>query len=286
MGQLFDRACVLIAGQSPPDNFVQVVPDALKIQGLRVDFSIEKDDKPPPNHCVIQVYNLNEKHRGQLDQKGIRVILQAGYFGAVSQIFSGDARFINHTKTGPDWITKIECGDAERAYTYARMSQTFGKDTSVQDVIKAVVNQLQVDPGNALQKAQNLTRSFVNGYVAHGLASNELTRILDAENLTWSIQDGRIQVLELLETVPDSGDVPLISAQTGMVGSPEFGSGEKLKGPGFLKVKTLIQPRIFPGAKFQVRSRGQNGFFKCRKIKFDGSTFGNAWYAEIEAVHV
>ncbi len=284
MPKLFNRKCVLIAGKSPPNNFVQVVPTAIKIEDLRIDFSIEKDDKPQPNRCSIQVYNLTPLHRGQLDQKGIRVILQAGYEGTIAQIFSGDARFINSDKVGPDWITKFECGDAERAYTFARVSQSFGAGTTVKDVIGAVVNQLQVDPGNALQVAQKMSRSFANGYVAQGTASTELTRLLEPAGFDWSIQDGRIEVLGLLDTV--TAEVPLISATTGMVGSPEFGTGEKLKGPAFLKVKSLLQPRLRPGQKFEIRSRSQNGFFKCRKVRHVGSTHGGDWYSEIEAIGI
>lgn len=284
MPQLFDRKCVLIAGQAPPNNFVQVTPDALKIEGLRIDFSIEKDNKPKPNKCDIEVYNLNAKHRGQLDQKGIRVILQAGYAATVAQIFSGDARFINSEKHGPDWITKFECGDGERSYSYARVSESFPPGTSIQTVIGSIVKAAQLDPGNAMQKANQLTRQFIDGYVSHGLAATELTRILEPEQLNWSIQDGRIEVLAPSESLIPSGDVPLISDKTGMIGSPSYGTGEKTKGPAFLKVKSLLQPLIRPGSKFELRSQILNGFYKAIKVRQTGSTHGNDWYSEIEAV--
>lgn len=275
---------MVIAGQSPPNNYVQVVPDALKVENLRVDFQIEKDDQPKPNRCVIKVWNFSNNHRAQLNEKGIRVILQAGYEDSIAQIFSGDARFVNHDKVGPDWITKFECGDGERAFKFARVSERFTPGTTVKQVLNTVVKQLMVDPGNALQVAENMTRQYANGYAIHGVASTELSRILEPSGFQWSIQDGRIEVLGALETI--SAEVPLISAETGMVGSPEYGTGEKVKGPAMLKVKTLLQPRLRPGQKFELRAINKKGFFKVRKVRHNGSTHGGEWYSELEAVAV
>ncbi len=286
MAKLFNRKCVLIAGKSPPDNFVQTVPDAIRVENLRIDFSIEKDDRPQPNKCEITVYNLNETHRGELNAKGVTVILSAGYEDTVAQIFKGDARYINSEKHGTDWITKFECGDGERACTFARVSQKFGPGTSVKDVLLAAVKKLAVDPGNAQKIAEDSVRSFTDGYVMHGLASNELTRILEPAGFDWSIQDGRLQILELLDTINDENTATLISADTGMVGSPEWGTGEKTKGQAFMKVKTLLQPALRPGSMFKLQSRNQTGFFKCRKVKHTGSTHGGAWYSELEAIKV
>lgn len=286
MAQLFNRQVTLLVGNPPQvDNYVLTTPNALKIEKLRIDFDIEKDDKPKPGKAKVEIYNLNAAHRSQLEAKGLRVILKAGYPGTQAQIFSGDSRYGNSEKHGPDWITKLECGDGERSFTQARVSESFGAGSSITDVIRSVGKATQLDTGNLLEKAQDIVRTFSDGYVAHGLASTELTRLLEPAGLNWSIQDGRIEVLDLLETIT-AGDVPLISKDTGMVGSPEFGTGEKLKGQAFLKVKTLLQPGIRPGSKFELRSLAIRGFFKCRKVKHTGSTHGGDFYSEIEALHV
>jgi hypothetical protein len=282
---LFDRRVTLFAGKPPvPGNFVSA-PNVLRIEKLRIDFKITKDDKPNPNKCEIEVYNLSEKHRGQLEEKGVRVALMAGYADTQAQIFSGDARYVNSEKHGPDWITKFECGDSERAFASARVSQSFGPGTSAKDVFGAIRTAMGVDGGNLLDKAKGIVRVFADGYVAHGLASTELTRLLEPENLGWSMQDGRIEVLGLMETL--SGEVPEIGARTGMVGSPEFGTGEKIsaKKQAFMKVKTLLQPNLRPGMKFFLQSLKFSGFFKCRKVEHHGSTHGGEFYSDIEAIH-
>lgn len=286
MAQLFNRLVTLLVGRPPVvGNYVLVTPDALKIEKLRIDFSIEKDDKPKPNKCEVEIYNLNAQHREQLEAKGLRVVISAGYPGTQAQIFSGDTRYGNSEKHGPDWITKLECGDTERAFNQARISESFGPGSSISDVIGAVAKAFQIDKGNLVDKANTIVRNFSDGYVAHGLVSAELTRLLEPANLGWSMQDGRLEVLDLLETL-SAADVPVISAKTGMVGSPEFGTGEKVKGQAFLKVKSLLRPDIRPGSKFEVRSQRINGFFKCRKVKHVGSTFGGNFYSELEAIHV
>lgn len=293
MAQLFNRVVTLYAGKVVVDfvdtktGMETIGIDALKVQKLRIDFSITKDDKPKPNKAEIEVYNLSAAHRSDLQTKGIRIILSAGYAETQAQIFSGDLRYGNSEKHGPDWITKLECGDAERSFSMARISESFNPGALVSDAIGSIGKAMKIDNGNLIQKAQGLARKFSDGHVAHGLASAELTRLLEPEGLSWSIQDGRIEVLGIKETLGSDGqDVPLISASTGMVGSPEYGTGEKLKGQPYLKVKSLLQPGIRPGSKFEVRSRGINGFYKCRKVKLTGSTHGGDFYSEIEAISV
>ncbi len=287
MATLFDRKCQLVVGRQPVSSTDAVTADAMVIENLRVDFSIEKDDKPQPNKCEISVYNLTPEHRGQLTGKGIKVILSAGYAETIAQVFSGDARFINSDKKGPDWITKFECGDAERAYANARVSESFGKGTTMKNVLSSLMGSFKkfgIDPGNSDKVSTEITRNFPNGHVAHGLASTELTRILTPAGYDWSFQDGRVEILQQTQTVTD--EVPFISARTGMIGSPEFGTGEKLKGPAFLKVRTLLMPGIRPGQKFTIESKQQNGDFKCRKVKYTASTHGGDWYCDIEAIKI
>lgn len=290
MAQLFDRIVTLYVGTGDksfkdlPNGMQQITFDALKVQRLRLDFDIEKDNKPGPNKAKIEVYNLNAEHRKAVQVKGVRILLSAGYPGTQAQIFSGDLRFGNSEKHGADWITKLECGDAERALTQGRISESFNPGTAISDVIGSLVKAMKIDGGNLTQKAKSMVRTFADGHSVHGLASAELTRLLEPEGLEWSVQDGRIEVLGIAETVGDQ--VPLISADTGMVGSPEYGTGEKLKGESFLKVKSLLQPAIRPGSKFHVKSKSIDGDFKCRKVKLVGSTHGGDFYSEIEGINV
>lgn len=281
MTQLFDRRCVLQIGKPPPNNYVQVVPDALKIEGLRTTFKLTLDDKPEPNNAEIAVWNLSPDSRAAMNGKGFRVILSAGYEEDAEQIFSGDVRRFDHQRVGPDWITKLDIGDGERAFRFARMSESFGAGTPISEVVRRAVKALQVDPGNALQKIQGVVGEFATGYVAHGRASLELSRLLMPQGFTWSVQNGRLQILGPGDYTDEVG--PLISPDTGMIGTPEVGSPEEKGKPAQLKVKSLLLPRMRPGQRFELRSAAKSGTFRARKVVHSGDTAGQDWYTEIEA---
>jgi hypothetical protein len=293
--KLYDRRCVVLVGRpATKDEYELKTPTAVRIEGLRVDFKIIRTDKPPPNPAEISVYNLSRETRKSLEGKGMRVVLHAGYPGTEAQIFSGDVRVATHTKVGPDWVTKIEAGDGERAFNFAHLSESFGPGTPVKDVVKRAVQALATDPGNAMEKMQKLVGEFSSGHVVHSRAATELTRLLPA-GWTWSIQDGRIEILPPGETLNEPA--PLISADSGLIGSPQMNQNaqglvgnpamcsptEKGK-PALLKVKSLLLPRLRPGQRFQLESESYKGVYRVKNLTHTGSTWGGDWYTEVEAL--
>lgn len=284
-GALFQRRCALVL--SPPVPGSLQAPSAaqgVKITDLRVQFKVEKTITKEPNTCEIQVFNLAQRTRAQLQARGTRVILLAGYdkdMPDLPQVFSGDSRTIDHVRDGPDWTTKIQCGDGERNYRFALVNESFRPGAAVAAVLRKCIAQMAVDPGNSEQKLAGIVDQYVSGYAAQGKASAEIDSILSGQGLEWSIQDGRMQVLAPGEVSPDSA--VLINAQSGLIGSPEHGSPEALGGPGLLKVKCLLLPQVRPGRRIKVESLGVNGFFRVEKVSHTGDTHGGEWYTSCEA---
>lgn len=279
---LYDRKCVVLVGRPPPDDFVQTVPEALRIEGLRVSFKIEKDNKPQPNCAEVSITNLSEKSRSSLQAKGVRVILQAGYAGNFGQIFSGDVRYASHTREGANWVTKLQCGDGERAYQFARISESYKSGTTLGAIVTKTIEALQLDPGNAKEKLASLSAQFVSGYTQHGKASTELTGLLEPIGFSWSIQDGRVELLGPTDTL--KGEVVVLSPSSGLIGSPEHGTPSKKKSAGTVKLKALLQSTIRPGSRIVVDSATVKGTLRVERLVHAGDTHGQDWYTEMEAV--
>jgi hypothetical protein len=259
--------------------------DGVQVDGLRVKFKVTKTLVKEPNTLELEVYNLSENSRNQIKRKGAKVVVSAGYPGTEAVIFSGDARTVDHAKIGPDGITKIQCGDGERAFQFARFSKSFRPGTSVADVITAAAKSLGLDASAAVKRIQQQDfkgglLQFVNGYAAHGKASSELDKLLKSVGLTWSIQDGAIQVLAPAET---KGTAVLLSPDTGLVGSPEHGTPTTKGQPPVLKFRALLQPQIRVGGIVEIRSAGISGQFRVQKLEHLGDTAGSDWYTSGEA---
>lgn len=258
--------------------------EALSFEGLRMQFTAKKTLEKAPNTAEISVFNLAEKSRKALQAEGSHVLLQAGYEDMRSQavVFSGDARLISHRLDGPDWVTKIECGDGEAALGGEQVDEAFAGGVRVFDVVAAMAKTLKVDKGNLASQAQALGRVFKGGFVAQGRAATILDRTLAAEGFTFSIQNGRLQILKPEESNRET--VYVLSPTSGLVDSPEWSTPAKKGKPATLKVKSLLLPQILPGRRIEVKARAAQGIFRVKELTHHGDTHEGEWVTEMEAV--
>lgn len=283
MSQLFQRRVNLIIAPPEPANFVQTVTPAVSITGLRVQFHITKTITKEPNVAEISVSNLNKDSRAKYQDRSSKIVVLAGYEGTLAQIFSGEARTIDHEHQGPTWVTKIQCGDGERAYRFAYVNANFGPGTAVPEALKPVLSSLKglgIDVSGALQKAAGIASFLTNGYAAQGQAVKELDSLLQGTGYAWSIQDGVLNFLLPGQALANA--VVLLTPTTGLVGSPEHGSPDKKFG-SVLKVKSLLQPEIRPGGTVQIKNtQSADGTYFVEKVVHTGDTHGGDWYSEFE----
>lgn len=266
-----------------------VTVDNVRVAGLRVQFRVEKSIRQEPSTLDLRVFNFSAAHRASMGQKkGAKVVLEAGYQDSLEIVFSGDARTIDHVRDStPEFVTHIQCGDGERAYLYSRINASFAPGASIKTILSAMAQSMGVDLGNSAAKigAAQLRgglSQFQHGYVASGRTAAEFSKLLKTAGLSWSIQDGALQVL--------AGDadfanttVPLISAASGMIGSPDHGTPDKRGFASVLKVKSLLQPSIRPGMRVRVQSNSANGLYRVEKLTHQGDTAGPEWYTILEA---
>lgn len=283
MSRLFRRAIRVIVGSQ------EILGGGLG-DGLRVQFKVKKTTTKEPNDCEVSVFNLSEQHRAALQAKGTPVLVEAGYEDTTSLIFSGISRYIDHTHSGGDWVTKIQCGDGERAYRYAHVAESFRPGTRVADVFAKVASAMEIDATEAISAVRSMVpEQFAQGYSAFGKASTEVDRLLVARGLEWSIQDGRLQVLR--KGAAAGGTVVLLSPTTGLVGSPSHGTPEhssktgKKKAP-VLKAKALLQPAIRAGGTIQIESATIRGNYRVQVLTHSGDTHGGDWYSDVDCVPV
>lgn len=282
--RLYGRRCVLLVGDPPGTQLNPRLINALQVDGLRVAFEVVKTSGKEPNTCDVRVFNLADQTRARLQGKGQKIILQAGYQDSLAQIFSGDSRLMDHRKDGPSWQSRIQCGDGERAFRFARVSESFAPGTKVSDVIAHLARVSGLDVGNALTAAAQLQgplQEYSQGTTLHGRTAAELDRVLRSVGLSWSVQDGALQVLGAADAAP--GEAVHISDGSGLVGSPEQGTPDKKGGPVVVKFRCMLDPRLRPAARVSLASRSHTGGFKVLKCTHRGDTHGADWYTDVEA---
>jgi hypothetical protein len=270
--------------------------NVVEVTDLRFTFKVTKNLAKEPNTAEVELWNLSEQTRAEMQDKVLRVTLEAGYGDDLSTVFVGDSRHVDSAPEGPDWKTKIELGDGERAYRHGRVRESFRAGARVTAVLQKVADSMQLDSTQVLGVDGLRGRQYVAGYVAHGRASRELDKILKGYGYEWSVQDGKLQVLAPEAATAES--VVDLSAESGLVGSPTMntpsptqqldpftGKVKTRRGKPTLKARALLRPDIKPGRRVLVTSvTGIHGLFKVTEAVHSGDTRGSDWYTDFEGV--
>lgn len=266
-------------------RIASVQVDELQFEDLRVAFEATKTITKDPNKLDLKIYNLNEQSRGRIQKQDAVVIVQAGYVGTgLSQIFNGNARTISHSYSGVDWITKVACGDGEKAIRTARISKSFKAGVDAKAVFKDLLGAVGLPSGNAQKTVDSASMrglgAFTSGFSLQGSAYDLLHERARAAGLRLFVHDGQLQMLGDKDTTVDTA--VYLSADTGLKGSPE--RGEK----GVVKARSFLNPDIFPGRRVQLDSLVIKGVFRCEKVVHKADTHGGVdeWESTMELKEV
>ena len=278
--RLYNRGSRILI-EKPTGFFSQI--GRLELTDMRVAFKIEKQLEKEPNTSQIIVSNLSQNTRAELQKKPLHVRLEVGYDGERELLFTGDVRYTASKRENTEWNTEIHLGDGERAFRHARVNRSYNGGLKRSQAIKEIAREMN------LPLAQNIDAligdsEFVSGVTLSGPANRELTRVLQPLKLNWSIQDGRLQILG--KNQHSNRQAIVVSQDTGMIGSPEFGAPENKGEKPLLTVSMLLYPGLTPGGRIQVESRHVNGLFKIQKVTHSGDTHGEEWKSEIEAKEI
>lgn len=288
--QLFDRRCKVTFAipVDTPGDFTHTTTNLLEVDGGRTDawtvgqrvqFKVEKTLTKEPNTSSVTITNLAPQTRQQLQSKGVRVLIEAGYKDGVERIFSGDVRTVDHVRSKADWDTVCKVGDGERAWRFARVAESFAVGSRAADVLKKVGRAMGIDLGNLDDKAAKIDTILDQGWSAAGSAARALDRLVVALGKEWSIQDGALQILDPYETI--DYPIPDITPDTGLIDSPEMGSPATKGKPQLLKFKSLLVITK-PGARVKLKSQRYDGYVRVHRCSFEGDTSGGDWYTTIE----
>jgi hypothetical protein len=250
---------------------------------------VTKDDSPTPNSGKITVYNLSRDTVNSLSGSSddLAVMLWSGYGDSEpGLLFAGDITKVTTTLEDVDRQTVIESGDGQQAVSTARVSKSYGPQTSASDMVGdmagKLADKLGMDKDKARKKASDITKkympdtpSYPRGLTVDGPAAQEMSKVLRANKMDWTIQDGELIVYKPGEAIQT--DAFVLSPETGLIGSPS------LTDKGRLEVKALCNSEFRPGRLVSVESDHFTGFYVIRRVKHSGdSGWSKDFYSVLE----
>ena len=268
----------------------------IRTETLRCVFKVEKHLKPDPNTIELKVYNLTEDHRKSLENipdrpKGVTlaklasdltahnmVRLEAGYEDGMSQLYLGEVRAAYSITEGPNIATVVTAGDGEKDLSVTRVNVPLGVKTSREVALRAIVKALGCGEGNLEKAIASLNEAEGSGYAAggalYGSAADELDAFCKAAQLDWSIQDGKLLILDRGKAL--EGSALSLSSDTGLIESP------KVDSKGIVTAKTLMIPDMYPGRAVVFNAKSLKGGYRVEECTYQGDTHGPNWEIEIK----
>ncbi len=275
--------------------------DCGRAAGLDIEFTVLKTWRPEANPASITIYNLSPDHRSQIRAaagRGIRCTLEAGYEDTV-KLYEGDFQFANVRREGPDVITEFSLRDGVRTTATNALNKSWAKGTPVTVVLQALADATGVGAGNLALAAAQIKKGVLlnSAFATSGPAYEALVKLGAGLGYQVSIQEGKFQFLAIGEGLPAVRATSL-TPTSGLLGSPTVDSGKgkiaitptswlreptAVSSTAVLRCRSLIQPGLDPGNRIHVESADIQGDFVVRKAKYQGSTFQEPWYIDLEA---
>lgn len=229
---------------------------------LKMHAQIVKDGKTgEDDFCEMEIYNLSEPTRELFNTEYTSIVVSAGYGERIGVIFTGDIQSATHLHEGQNWVTKIIASDGGKALDQALINKTYKKGTTMGQMMQDFQN-ISGIPDLTMVNL-DVDKVLERGKTVSGMMRDVLTDLGNSNGFDWSVQDGSLVAVKT--DVARSSQRVVISAQTGMLGTPEWMNTGTSKAKTEdedgtrLKVVSLCQTSIKPFDRVYIKSEALSG---------------------------
>lgn len=249
---------------------------------FRIAFRVRKDRTQDINSADVSIWGLSEDTRARIQSEGDVCLIEAGYDSGIEVLALADVTRVRVRRDLPDIITMLECGDGAVALRDAKVSLSFEAGATVERVLNRIADELELE--GVRETGVEITGQYAEGVAFSGTAKEALNAVTKKAGLTWSIQDGLLQVLDREQGT--EGLAVFLSPDSGLLASPERMEDieqetERPRGEGF-RVRSLLNPAIRPGDRIELQSRDVDGAFIVDTVEHSGDTRAQDWFTEAE----
>lgn len=281
----FNRQYRLAAGPAGGVGFEVGETSRLQPIPLHIDFSLQKSDLETQNTGRVTVWNLNPSQLAVLNETDCCVSLRAGYGSRLSLIFAGIVSHATTTKDGADVKTEIEVVDnlIEIRDTYVAVSYNGAVNW------KTIFDDVAAQMGVAVSYSYNATfANLANGFSFVGLAKDIMTKGCKCCGLSWSLQNGVMQVKRPGDVM--SREVYVLSPDSGLIGIParvvitqNEATGKNQLG---WEVEYFLNGAINIDDYVKLESKTVTGYFRTRSIEYSGDNISGDWLCKAQLLEV
>lgn len=259
--------------------------EAAVLDKIRTRFEIIRTEDEEANTITLDLFNLSRSTRSKFETTDNRVIIHAGYAGAMKLLAIGDIVWGSTDLAKKDFVTTVEAKDGGRSLRDARVSLSYKQDVPARSIVDELVKELHVD---GIEISVDLTGTFKYGWSFIGNVRDGLNKLGARFGFTWSIQNNTLQITERRQ--PTLREAAYISPRTGMVERPcridktDDNRTDDREYPG-LRVRCLLNATLLPGDPVVIDSADfPRGVYRIRRVEHQGDTHGRDWTTEIQVI--
>lgn len=266
------------------------------VSKLRGRFTVRYATVQSPNSAEIIVTNLSEATAQKINKEGQKVTLTAGYEDGHAIIFSGNIVQKRVGRENPvDTYLAIVASDGDRAYNYATVSKTLAAGSTFRDQVDVVLEAMKPHGVTAGYIADLGSKKMPGPRTLFGMARDIMREVATSTGATWTIENGKLDVVKANETKP--GDTIVLNSTTGMIGRPV----QTFDG---IIARMLLNTRVKPNGKIKIdqgsidqasfstvygTDKGNallagmlatDGIYKVVVVEHHGDSRSNPWYTE------
>lgn len=289
MSKLFGRNYRLTI-KSGADELVYEPP-------MQVRFSIDIWPGNAGGVAEITLYGASRDTRKAIYAKFDSIALSAGYGERVGLLFSGDIINIEIGREGVDKYIKFYARPSGQAQAGAFISKSWGANTPQIDIIREIAESLLL-PVEFIGDFSDLPRALKGRSMCRS-SIDCMNEMAELHGFTWFMGANRLVIIRTkggIAAETRQGEPHVISAATGMVGSPQI----LIQG---VDVKTKLNASIIPGDTVDIQAEtrqfafsgvyeyqmdrdptGGNGLYSVLGVKHEGDFYGDTWDTLVSGV--
>jgi len=252
MSRIYKRIIRTVIGQEDSD--------AISIESLYTQIEIKKGISGKPNEGFSNIFNLSEATENQIQEKGERVRIFAGYDGEPILLHDGDIRRIDRARKPPDRITSVVLGGNTIKLSQAVFNKSYSGRITRKQIVEDAIPSFNLEATDIDQIPSSGTDAYLYDFSFTGKTGVLLDKILNPIGVQWFETDNFIK-FSLSKQPLDS--VVVLNAGSGLIGSPTVTE----KG---VKFKAALNGRIELNGRIQLESEVVSGIFKVIELMHKG----------------
>ena len=301
----------------------------IDLSQMHFSFEIHQDDEQSPNNALIRVWNLHPQTQQTIIGRGTQgsggeysyVALQVGYVNGTPKqiIFDGVIKQFRTGKEGKEGATDtyldIMASDGDLGYNWGFISQVITAGQGVNAQIQYILNSMAAahvtgaDPPPIYEDGYftnfGTTGNAIRSKVLWGMARDEMRKLVRSNGASWSIQNGKVQIIPNNGFIGVVNDAVVLNSMTGMIGIPE-------QTDNGIRIRSLLRPELQIGRLVKINnsdiiktlqsgasnsvvpfnqrtgilqlgaiSSVQDGLYRLYVIEHSGDTRGQQWYSDM-----